>query len=352
MTRRINDVASAQPMRIGFLNNQICERGSTWQAYLYAKYARDLLGHSTAVLYPTRGYMYNNSAWTRLTRLWLSPFSAKYRKKISVPYDAKMAEKITREGMELIRVPLWGDFRRFDAIHHFKWGTRDAFRPRGAAYWVHAVFDASQPHGDRYAAVSRWLSRRDGVPFVPNLIEVANDSENLRAELGIPADAVVFGRYGGRDTFDLPWVWEAIAQVLAQRNNIFFLFANTEVKLRHERILNLPTMYDGEVPLEIQKRRFVNTCNAMLHARERGETFGIAVGEFAVCGKPVLTYARSPERAHLDMLRHPILYHDAAELKRAIEKVASGDAPSEDGGAYRDCTPQNVMKMFDEVFIR
>ena len=339
-------------MRIGFLDNQICERGSTWQAFLYAKYAQKFLGHSTALLYPTMRYMYDDSIWTRKKRVWLSHVSSKYREKVKVPYDAKIAGRIARDGMELIQTRLDGDFSQFDAIHHFKIGRNDGFRPGGARYWVHAVSNASQPHGDRYAAVSRWLGREYGAPFVPNLVECPADSADLRNELEIPMDGIVFGRYGGRNTFDIPWVWDAIAQSLAQSKNVFFLFANTDVKLAHERIFNLPTMYDGEVPLENQKRRFVNTCDAMLHAREMGETFGIAVGEFAVCGKPVLTYAKSPERSHIDMLSNPIFYNDAAELKRAIEMVASGNAPPEDGGAYRDCTPEKVMKIFDEVFIR
>jgi hypothetical protein len=90
----------------------------------------------------------------------------------------------------------------------------------------------------------------------------------------------------------------------------------------------------------------------MLHAREQGEMFGIAVGEFAVCGRPVLTYAQSPERAHIDMLRHPALYDDLAQLKRRIEMLVLKELPPEDGGAYRDCTPEKVMQVFDRVFIQ
>ena len=37
---------------------------------------------------------------------------------------------------------------------------------------------------------------------------------------------------------------------------------------------------------------------------------------------------------------------------QAIERIASGDIPTEDGGVYRDCTGENVIKNFDEVFIR
>lgn len=339
-------------MRIGFLNNQICERGSTWQAYLYAKYARSFFGHSTVMLYPTTRYMFDNSKWTRVTRLWLSHFSSKIREKIKVHYDPKMAERIRRDGIEIIQTRLDANFSQFDAIHHFKYGIDDKFRPKGTRYWVHAVFDASQPHGERYAAVSRWLGQRDNSPFVPNLVERPEDSGNLRAQLKIPADSIVFGRYGARDTFDIPWVWDVINKMAARLKNAFFIFTNTDVKIRHERIFDLPTMYDGEVPLEIQKRRFVNTCDAMLHARARGETFGIAVGEFAVCGKPVVTYAKSPERSHLDMLRNPVLYNDAEELEHTIEMAASKKMPPEDGGAYLDCTPKKLMQKFSEVFIQ
>lgn len=339
-------------MRIGFLDNQINERGGTMQAYLYAKYARDILGHSVALLHPDMCYMYNDSKWTRKKRIWLSHVSQRYRNRIKVPFDQKMADKILSTGMEMKKVSLEGDFSEFDAIHHFKEGIKDDFCPKGTRYWVHAVAIASQPHGDRYAAVSSWLGRRDGAPYVPNLVEYAEDSGNMRQQLGIPKDGIVFARYGGRSTFDIPWAWDAVAQALERSKNVFFLFANTDVKVRHERVFDLPTMYEGEVSLEVQKRRFVNTCDAMLHARISGETFGIAAGEFAVCGKPVLTYAQSPQRSHIEMLRNPIFYNDVPELVRVIELVASGKAPAEDGGAYRDCTAEKVIKKFDEVFIR
>lgn len=334
-------------MRIGFLDNQINERGGTLQVYLYAKYAREFLGHSTAVLYPAIRYMYDESSWTRNKNIWLSFLLPRYRKKIKVSYDQGMADRIVRDGTELHQIDLDGDFSRFDAIYHYKHGFIDRFRPRGSKYWVHAVAIASQPHGDRYAAISNWLGRRCGVPFVPLMVECPDTVENLRKQLGIPEDAVVFARYGGRNTFDIPWVWDVIAETLAQSKNIFFLFANTDIKFRHERLFDLPTIYDS-----VEKRKFINTCNAMLHAREGGESFGIACGEFALAHKPVLTYAKSPEDAHVEMLGQPILYNDVPELKRAMAMVVSGDVPPENGGAYRDCTPEKVMKIFDEVFIR
>jgi hypothetical protein len=341
-------------MRIGFLNNQIEERGSTWMAYLYAKHAREILGHSTVMLYPSTRYEFHteNSWQSRLACKFKALFSPEQKSRMKVQYEQRMADKIRRNGIEVIQTRLDANFSRFDAIHHFKYGHDDGFRPKGTRYWVHAVFDVTQPHGDRYAAVSRWLGREHGLPFVPHVVDRPDDIKNKRQELGIPTDGVVFGRYGARDTFDIPWVWDAIADALEKSKNVYFVFANTDVKMRHERIFDLPTMFDAAVPLEIQKRRFVNTCDVMLHARARGETFGIAVGEFAVCGKPVVAYAKSPERSHIEMLSQPILYNDAEELKKVIERIVSGEKPSEDGGAYLDCTPEKVMQAFDQVFIK
>jgi len=335
-------------MRLGFLNQQIDERG-TWQTYLYAKHVQRILGHSVVILFPSDPYLYGHSIWTRVTRTWACRLSA--RRKAAVRcYDAKIADRITRDGVPIVETRLDANFGDFDAIYHQKYGMNDGFRPRSTRYCVHAVFDASQPHGDRFAAVSSWLGRKHNVPFVPHIVEVADDSQNLRRELNIPSDAVVLGRFGGRNTFDIPWTWEAIANLLKARQSVYFLFANTDVKIQHERVISLPTIYDGEISLEVQKRRFINTCDVMLHVRERGETFGIAVGEFAVCGKPVLTYGKSRERSHIEMLRQPALYNDAAELKRCLEMAAARELPPEDGGAYRDCTPEKVVKAFEQVF--
>ena len=349
-------------MRIGFLTNDIDER-ATWQAYLYAKHARCLLEHSTAILYPSMPY----HAYLRLKHHrpekegWLGrwmPWFRKRRPEPRVHFDQKVADRIRRDGIEVIETGLDADLRLFDALHHFKSGENDGFIPMGTRYWVHAIFSASQRHGDRYATVSQWLARRDACHFVPHIVQVADDAQNLRKDLGIPSDAIVLGRFGGPNTFGVRdssgkrWVWDVIQDTVTRLKNIYFLFANTETKVRHNRIISLPTIYDTDVSVEVQKRRFINTCDVMLHARTRGETFGIAVGEFALCGKPVLTYAKSAELAHVEMLNRPLLYHDPVELKGWIQRIASGERFLEDGGAYRNCTPENVMEIFDRHFIQ
>ena len=45
----------------------------------------------------------------------------------------------------------------------------------------------------------------------------------------------------------------------------------------------------------------------MLHARKDGETFGLAVAEFSVANKPIITYANSKDKEHLRILNNKLL---------------------------------------------
>jgi hypothetical protein len=51
------------------------------------------------------------------------------------------------------------------------------------------------------------------------------------------------------------------------------------------------------------KTRFIQTCDAMLHASRSGETFGLFPGQFSIRNKPVITWAKGADPAHLDILQ-------------------------------------------------
>jgi len=38
------------------------------------------------------------------------------------------------------------------------------------------------------------------------------------------------------------------------------------------------------------KEIFINTCDAMIHARNDGETFGLSIAEFSIKNKPIITW--------------------------------------------------------------
>lgn len=206
---------------------------------------------------------------------------------------------------------------------------------------IHCVFETRCAHlypNSNYVAISNDLNKRLGtsIPVLPHMVDLPDCKEDLRAILGIPKDSIVFGRYGGKDTFDIQFVQQIVCSI--NNPNIYFLFMNTNKFCNtNKNIIFLEQQIDP-----IEKRKFINTCSAMLHARSRGETFGLSCGEFSICGKPIITYGSSYERAHLDILGNKaIIYNSPQELYTILTRFV----PYECKG-YEQYTPENVMQIF------
>jgi hypothetical protein len=241
---------------------------------------------------------------------------------------------------------------RIGILYQIKPGRDDGWVVPGIRNCIHAMFPSTEFHGDVYLYVSRWLSRemtgRED-RFVPHLVEKVSAKGNLRKELGISETARVFGRHGGSDTFDIPFVQRLVRAHARTHPRDHFIFLNTREFLP-----------SGDCPANVhflpgtadpgRKAVFLESCDAMLHARRSGETFGLAVGEFAVRGKPVITYGGSRERAHLEMLGAEAVVY---ENERGLEEILCGFALRAGGageyGLYQD--PYYVMKLFAQRFL-
>ncbi|NDB95123.1 MAG: hypothetical protein EBZ78_03020 [Verrucomicrobia bacterium] len=216
---------------------------------------------------------------------------------------------------------------------------------------VHAIFPHTEFFGDRYRYVSPWLARvmtgRSDL-FVPHLVRRYESRENLRPQLGIPPGVRVFGRHGGADTFNIPFVHEVVAKHARKNPGDHFVFLNTQKIAGTESLRNvhyLPATLDPGA-----KARFLATCDAMLHARWHGETFGLAVGEFAVLGKPVITYADCRERAHLDLLGGgAISYRGADDLAKILRAFAAVHSPETAYEAFAD--PRLIVEYFQKFIL-
>ncbi len=217
---------------------------------------------------------------------------------------------------------------------------------------MHAVFEYCEPHADVYAYVSEWLAKRMSssertFPFVSHIVEPAQTTEHLRQQLGIPATAIVFGRHGGAETFDVKFVHEVVQRVAESMPERYFLFMNTNqfCAPRHN-ILFLEGAADFS-----EKEKFINTCDAMLHARESGETFGLAIAEFSVRQRPVFTWAGSHERSHIELLGSTgFYYNDAADLERLLRTFEPDQTKNWDVYSAR-FSPHAVMEQFRSVFL-
>jgi len=123
---------------------------------------------------------------------------------------------------------------------------------------------------------------------------------------------------------------------------------NIDRFIDHPQVIFLPGNSDP-----VFKSSFINTCDAMLHARGIGESFGLACGEFSMHNKPVITYSLSPQRNHIDVLgSKAILYKgpkDLSEILLGFDKTAS---QKQNWDCYSQELPSSeLMKKFDSVFL-
>jgi hypothetical protein len=282
---------------IGFNGGELCERGTSVALFDYAEGNETCLGNRSLIFY-------DRDAKANVAEA-IRKFEARFEV-VAYSSVSDLHERLRSH--------------RVDALYTIKSGARDAIDFPDIPTMVHAVFPTkpSQIHGHAYAYVSPWLARfcRGGKgASVPHIVHPARAADNLRAMLGIAADATVFGCYGGQQSFDIDFVKaKVIPHVLARSKNTFFIFMNIEPFLSDPRVHFLPGTTDTDA-----KAQFVETADAMLHARKRGETFGLACAEFHAAGRKIITYGRSRERAHIEHAgADAILYQSPFDLAHIL----------------------------------
>ena len=268
-------------------------------------------------------------------------------------------DKFKNHGIELIALKGSEDMReveytltqiKADACYIQKTGKKhDGRIINNIPMFTHVVGMQNDPHGKVYAYVSEWSSIHcsNGThPFVPYCVHLPDTQEDLRSILGIPSNAIVFGRMGGYYGWDLQFVNDAIKAVLSQRKDIYFVFAQTPNFFSHPNIIHVEPFADL-----VTKRKFINTCDAMIHARQVGESFGAACAEFSLCNKPIITYKNSPEKNHIFTLKEKGIYYENAQQVYDILSSFSKEVSNKDWNAYRHFAPDQVMQKFKTVFL-
>jgi len=234
-----------------------------------------------------------------------------------------------------------------------KGGRRDGLCPSNSKTCILCcgeVDPVKEKHGHSYAFVSRWLTNTcsNGLtPVVPPIVDLPDISEDMRGELKIPSNAIVFGRTGGMDTWNIPFT-NSVIQFILENASIkpFFLLQNTPRFYDHPNIIHLPSTADL-----IFKTQFINTCDALLHSRYEGESFGSTCGEFSIRNKRVITYGNSRERNHIEILKDKGIYFTSPEELLKILTEFSIRNTKGDWNCYREFEPEPVMKIFKNIFI-
>ena len=306
-------------MKIAFHSNQLGIRGTEVALYDYALGNRDILGNESIII---------SDANADLTSL--DKFKTQFP--VYLYNDFSEVESIIYN-------------ENIDAVYWIKAGFNDGKLVNNAKNLIHSVFKHNDVHGDVYAYVSEWLSdemSNGNLPYVPHMVNLPKHNLDYREPFGLK-DKFIIGWYGG-DNFELPFSKQAVIDVAKERDDVVFLFMNCTPFTSESNIYFIK----GTTNLD-EKVAFINTCDAMIHSRERGETFGLTVAEFSTFGKPIITYSNSPERNHINILGdNGIYYTNYNDLYKILSEI---DSSVKGYNCYTDFTPEKVMNKFKEVFL-
>lgn len=328
-------------MKIAFHSYQLGERGTEVCLYKYAKYNREILGNESIIISTNSRPIPSLNKFSEFETILYS----------DVWVNDGKNDKL-RSTLEKIC-----DENKVDVFYAIKGGEDDGFMPTNTKRLAHCIFRMDQPHGDVYAGVCKYISEKHGGihPYVHHILEkeAPHINTNLREELNIPENAFVLGRHGGSETFNLSFVYPAIKKSLEQRNDIWYVFLNTDKFIDHERVIHLKWTMDEEY-----KAKFVNTCDAMIHARYDGEIFSLSTAEFSVRNKPIITWNPKKPPYHYDighiyiLKDNAIYYENDQDLFNILLNIDKSDINHKQWGIYcENYTPEIVMNEFKTVYL-
>ena len=320
---------------IGFFVRHFTERGTEIAIYDYADYNEKILNNKSFIIC----------------------FTPEAQKKIKFPKMRHSYEKF-KSRFEIIEINSIDDMKdviikyNLSFFYTLTHGGKDIYKFDKKQIWgncrtiKHCVFKLSYPESDFYISISKTIRNNNNIEVIPHMIDVYETNNNLRKKLNIPNDAIVIGRYGAYNQFNINYVHDAIKDFLAVNSNTYFLFMNTNNFFNHPNIIYLEKSVNNEY-----KSKFINTCNVMLHARKEGETFGLAVAEFSIKNKPIIT-SRMGVLEHLRILGNKaIIYNSKNKLLKIFNNIKNIMNSRNDWNAYNDYTPYKVMKKFNRVIL-
>jgi glycosyltransferase involved in cell wall biosynthesis len=154
---------------------------------------------------------------------------------------------------------------------------------------------------------SPWHAGKGKVLFNP--IKPAATQADLRADLGIPADAFVLGRISRPDMIDDLFIWEVFEKFQktamdASRFGESYLIVLAGSDAIKQKAEAYPTVkFINPTVDEVSLSLFYNSLDVLLHHRIDGETFGMNIAEAMIHGKPVVSHLSHVDNAQAELLQ-------------------------------------------------
>ena len=312
-------------VKIAFWDNGLGERGTSVALYDYAHFNETVLGNESIVLFNTSHYSNKDTVIKKFT----DRFNV-----YGVDNWSKVDNILQNEKVNILYIIKAGDW--------------DGQISNVCKTVVHCVFYCSYPHGNIYSSISPWVTNNNGrFPVVPHIISLPEHNRNMRMKLNIPENAIVYGRHGGYNQFDIDYVQKIVYDVAKNNKNTYFLFVNTKPFCEElPNIIHLSMIIDLN-----EKTEFINTCDAMIWGRSDGEVFSLSQGEFSIKNKPIICTSSLYYNGHKELLKDQAIWYNENNLKDILIHFNKEENSKLDWNAYKEYTPENVMKIFKEVYI-
>lgn len=331
-----------RPLSVLFHDNELYFRGTTVAVFDYGMFAQIVFG---AEVYFTFERIKSQDTYNK----FIAAFGAD-RLVIRDPSTDRSYARAMQSFM---------DEHQITHYYRMEYGDSEGFTPRGPINLVHAVFSCSRHHGDRYKAISPFVKENMGrwctgaVPYMVWLPDYGRDRGNqLRNLLRIPAEALVFGWYGGFDAWDVAGT-AIIADVARLRQDAFFLLQNFPPQ-ELPAVAGIPNIIVLNATSSMyRKSSFLQAIDVFMHTREIGETFGLCVAEASILQRPIITSAVTPQRAHLDILgNRNYRYRDMREFRDLLMTLRPETLMRHPfRNHYKPFSPLAIMDVFNREFL-
>jgi hypothetical protein len=308
-------------MKILFRENQFNERGTSVSLFDYAHYAETILGHTSYVCANV------NNELTSLPK-----FKERFGERC-ILYNDRLDHIASQNGIDL--------------VYHQVSGQTCDLRVPNVKNVYHGVFNFYNTEVTAY--ISDWLAKENNSISVPYIVTLPNVKVNYRDSLGIPPDAKVIVRTGAAGNFDVSDAQIAVYNVASQQPNMYFLMLNTDVFCPP-----LPNIIHLEATTSREElTALLNTADAFLYARSRGETFGLSIAEALHQDLPVIYYGGGYDKNHIEMLSADKDYkwNTYVDLVNILEQPSWRKPYHSYKSLVEDFTPEKVMDKFSKVFL-
>jgi len=329
---------------VGFFIRHFSLRGTEVSIYDYADYNESILGNKSMILalpksfytHPSQSYHYKPVDYNQCYEKFSKRFDV-----MEVPRFSDLDDFVVQNDIDVFYMQSHGDVESepygyvssIKSIHHCVFTTNHVPSPE-----LYPLLT--------YTPISQYLNHlcHTDYPVIPYMVNLPQHNENLRDSLKIPTDAIVWGRHGGLETFTLPYVIETVSKFAREHPTIYFLFMHTPRFVDLPNVIHIPSTANV-----YEKRKFINSCDAMIYGRQDGETFGLAIAEFAICEKPVIASSTATDKAHFEILKDQlVVHHNASELWDILSTFTKDKYNMKNNG-YMEYIPEKVMQCFKSV---